>query len=133
MEKYCAMMSGDSCPDVDLLAIDEQSMAAADPVLVEDPDDVIDIVPIDQIIKAPVIYSWGRCDTNALLRAQNEATSIDGVQALTFANQRTIMQVEKGNFSLSRRVEFLRYSGFPFLLIMLHLHSLITNSRSAAK
>lgn len=110
-------MSGDSCPDVDLLAIDEQLMATADPVLVEDHDDVVDIVPIDHIIKAPVIYSWGRCDTNTLLRSQTEAPAVDGVQALTFANQRTIMQVEKGSFSRSHEVESFRYCGFSFLFI----------------
>ena len=88
----------DPFSDLDLVSIDEQLMVAENLVTVEDPDDVIDIVPIDQIVKAPVIYSWGRCDTNTLLRSQNEAPAVDGVQALTFANQRTIMQVEKGNF-----------------------------------
>jgi hypothetical protein len=110
-------MSGDPCPDVDLLAIDEQLMAAADPVLVEEPDDIVDIVPIDQIIKAPVIYSWGRCDTNTLLRSQNEPPAVDGVQALTFANQRTIMQVEKGNFSPSLEGEFFIILDFHFCLL----------------
>lgn len=47
----------------------------------------------DAIIAPPVIYSWGRSDTNTLLRSPNEVPSVDGVQAVTFANQRTIVQV----------------------------------------
>lgn len=46
------------------------------------------------MIRTPSVYSWGRCDTNALLRSYNEPPAIDGVQALTFANNRTIMQVK---------------------------------------
>ena len=46
------------------------------------------------MIRTPSVYSWGRCDTNALLRSYNEPPAIDGVQVLTFANNRTIMQVK---------------------------------------
>ena len=46
------------------------------------------------MIRTPSVYSWGRCDSNALLRSYNEPPAIDGVQALTFANNRTIMQVK---------------------------------------
>lgn len=46
------------------------------------------------MIRTPSVYSWGRCDTNALLRSYNEPPAIDGVQTLTFANNRTIMQVK---------------------------------------
>lgn len=41
----------------------------------------------------PLIYSWGRADTNALLRSPNEYSAVDSVQKLGFANQRTILQV----------------------------------------
>lgn len=56
--------------------------------------DEVDSVPMDVIIKAPAVYSWGRCDTSSLLRSPNESQAVDRAQALTFANQRTIMQVE---------------------------------------
>jgi hypothetical protein len=77
---------------VDAGLSDEDTVMIEDQV-VEQEDDVVDSVPMDVIIKAPVIYSWGRSDTDTLLRSPNEPPAIDGVQALTFANQRTIMQV----------------------------------------
>ena len=79
---------------VDAVASDEDLMVTDDQVVVEQDDDVVDFNPMDEVlIKAPVIYSWGRSDTNTLLRSSNEASAVDGVQAVTFANQRTIMQV----------------------------------------
>ena len=61
----------------------------------EDFDDLKDDKsPEDEMIGTPSVYSWGRCDTNALLRSYNEPPAIDGVQTLTFANNRTIVQVK---------------------------------------
>ena len=83
-----AVISGD-----DIALVEDQFIA-------EHEDDVVDCdslpdsdtLPMD-VPKAPVIYSWGRSDTNTLLRSPNDPSSVDGVQALTFANQRTILQV----------------------------------------
>jgi hypothetical protein len=62
----------------------------------EDLDNLDDDGRHDEVmIRTPSVYSWGRCDTNALLRSYNEPPAIDGVQVLTFANNRTIMQVKR--------------------------------------
>lgn len=61
----------------------------------EDLDNLDDDGRHDEVmIRTPSVYSWGRCDTNALLRSYNEPPAIDGIQVLTFANKRTIMQVK---------------------------------------
>ena len=61
----------------------------------EDFDNLDDDGRHDEVmIRTPSVYSWGRCDTNALLRSYNEPPAIDGIQVLTFANNRTIMQVK---------------------------------------
>ena len=48
---------------------------------------------LDITTRAPAIYSWGRSDTNTLLQSPNDTPSANGVQGLTFANKRIIIQV----------------------------------------
>ena len=73
---------------------DEMIITTPDVSNYDDIVDEVDSVPMDVIIKAPAVYSWGRYDTSSLLRSPNESQAVDGAQALSFANQRTIMQVE---------------------------------------
>ena len=69
---------------------EEDIMTIRDHVNLE--QDIIDST--DVIIRAPVIYSWGRNDTNTLLQSPNDILSTNGVNTLAFANKRTIIQVE---------------------------------------
>ena len=58
-------------------------------------ENVIESDTLDITVRAPAIYSWGRSDTNTLLQSPNDTPSANGIQALTFANKRTIIQVIK--------------------------------------
>ena len=58
-------------------------------------ENVIESDTLDITVRAPAIYSWGRSDTNTLLQSPNDTPTANGIQALTFANKRTIIQVIK--------------------------------------
>jgi hypothetical protein len=63
-------------------------------LLTEDLKDSLDDDISENLKHAPaLLYSWGRSDTDALLTSPNDSSAVDGVHNLTFANQRTIMQV----------------------------------------
>eukprot|EP00596_Hydrurales_sp_CCMP1899_P005982 CAMPEP_0119044426 /NCGR_PEP_ID=MMETSP1177-20130426/31359_1 /TAXON_ID=2985 /ORGANISM="Ochromonas sp, Strain CCMP1899" /LENGTH=208 /DNA_ID=CAMNT_0007014515 /DNA_START=145 /DNA_END=767 /DNA_ORIENTATION=+ len=62
--------------------------------MTEDLKDSLDDDISEDLKHAPaLLYSWGRSDTDSLLTSPNDSSAVDGVHKLTFANQRTIVQI----------------------------------------
>jgi hypothetical protein len=83
---------------IDMMEIDGDMVSRANIDLDVKEDEIVDYLPMDVITKAPSIYSWGRSDTDALLRSPNDLSAADGIHTLTFANQRTIVQVGSNSY-----------------------------------